>query len=131
MSEIPATARPDRRRRDALAQICFALHVVVMIFIIFGWIAPIRAVLLFYVVFLPLVVLQWQFNKNSCVLNNIESLVRTGGWRDPTNAEEGAWLLGLVRSVLGLELRPAQFDVFIHTMLVIFWGLGVGHLLRS
>jgi len=131
MSEIPPTATLGKRKRDALAQVCFALHLAVMIFIIFGWAVPLRSLLFFYIAFLPAVVLQWQFNKSSCVLNNIESLLRSGGWRDPENVEEGAWLLGLVRSVLGIELRPAHLDAFVHTMLAVFWGLGVGHLLRS
>ena len=81
--------------------------------------------------FVPAVVLQWQFNKGSCLLNNIESLLRTGRWRDPGNAEEGAWLLGLARSALGLEFKPAQLDAFIRAVLVIFWGLAAAHLMRG
>ena len=81
MSEIPATALAVKRRRDALGQTCFALHFAVMLFIVFGWALPQAGALVFYLVFLPAVVVQWQFNKNSCVLNNGESLLRTGRWR--------------------------------------------------
>src|SRR5215469_11266381 len=120
MSEIPVTAAAVKRRRDALGQLCFALHFAVMIYIIFGWAIPQPGLLLFYLVFLPAVIVQWQFNRNSCVLNNAESLIRTGRWRDPGNAEEGAWLLGLIRSVLRIELKPAQMDVLIYVMLALF-----------
>lgn len=131
MSEIPVTVAANKPKRDALGQLCFALHFGAMIFIALGWTVPQAGVLLFYLLFLPAVVVQWRFNKNSCVLNNIESLVRTGRWRDPGNAEEGAWLLGLVRSALRLELKPAQLDALVYIALALFWGLGLAHLLRG
>ncbi|HEX3432070.1 MAG TPA: hypothetical protein VHT03_14410 [Rhizomicrobium sp.] len=131
MSEIPAMPAAGTHRRDALAQGCFLLHFAVMVFIVFGWALPNAVLLLVYLAFLPAVVVQWQFNKNSCLLNNAESLLRTGSWRDPANTEEGAWLLGLVRSALGLELKPRQLDAFVYTVLVLFWGLGLGHLLHA
>ena len=71
--------------RDALGNFCFYLHFAVMIYIVLGWLVPVQALLIFYVGFLPLVAVQWQFNKNSCVLKNLESLIRTGQWRDPHN----------------------------------------------
>lgn len=131
MSEIPVAPAVARRRRDILGQFCFALHLAIMIFIVFGWALPQRGLLIFYLAFLPAVVVQWLFNKNTCVLNNLESLFRTGRWRDPANAEEGAWLAGVIRSVLRLELKPAQLDAFVYVVLVLFWGLGLLHLLRG
>src|SRR5215469_5739136 len=82
-------AAPSRAAgaRDALGNFCFYLHFAVMIYILVGWGAPYRPALLFYLAFLPAVAVQWQFNKNSCVLNNVESLIRTGQWRDPHNKE--------------------------------------------
>lgn len=131
MSEIQAVARAGKRKRDALGQLCFALHLGVMVFIVVGWALPQPVALIAYLVFLPAVVVQWQFNKNSCVLNNVESLLRTGRWRDSGNAEEGAWLLGLARSVLRLELKPAYLDVFVYVILGLFWCFGMAHLLRG
>src|SRR5437588_13055795 len=130
MSEIPAVAAAEKRKRDGLGQLCFVLHLGIMIFIALGWALPQPSALVFYLMFLPAVVVQWQFNKNSCVLNNIESLLRTGRWRDAGNVEEGAWLLGVARSVLGFQLKPAQLEAFVYTVMVLFWGLGLTHLLR-
>jgi hypothetical protein len=129
MSEIRTTGVGVRR--DALGRACFVLHLAIMIFIIAGWALPVPGLLVFYLALLPAVVLQWQLNRGSCVLNNIESLLRTRRWRDPGNAEEGAWLLGLARSALGLELRPAQLDVLVLTVLILFWVLAAAHLLRG
>lgn len=63
------------------------------------------------------------------VLNNIESLIRTGRWRNPSNREEGAWLRTLVNDKTGWDLSRRQMDAFINTVLVAFWSLGFGRLM--
>ena len=116
-------------RRDGLGWFCFHHHIAVMIYIVFGWLVPLHAALLFYLVFLPAVALQWRFNKNSCVLNNVESLIRTGHGATPNNREEGAWLLTLAQSTLGIPVTPAQVDAFTYAVLVL--RLGPRRLWRS
>lgn len=115
--------------RDALGQSCFIFHFAIMLYIVLGWVAPWHAALDFYVAFLPLVAIQWQFNQNSCVLNNLESLLRTGRWRDAANEEEGAWLLTLARDTIGLNATPAQMDAFIYAVLALLWLTGLTRLL--
>jgi hypothetical protein len=127
--EHDAAVPAAQTRRDLLGQACFYLHLVVMLYIVFGWAAPWRGALLFYAAFLPAVATQWLLNKNSCVLNNFESLIRTGRWRDAGNEEEGAWLLTLARDTLGLRATPAQMDAFIYMVLALLWGLGLSHVL--
>jgi hypothetical protein len=123
------SALPDApQKRDLLGNFCFYLHFAVMLFIVLGWLVPWRPTLILYVAFLPLVVIQWQFNKNSCVLNNLESFIRTGAWRHAGNAEEGAWLLTLARNALGIRVTHAQMDAFIYTVVGLLWLLGLGHL---
>jgi hypothetical protein len=128
-----ASALPSRvaEKRDALGNLCFCLHLAVMIFIVTGWLMPWRGALLFYLAFLPAVAVQWQFNKNSCVLNNVESFIRTGGWRDPNNREEGAWLQTLLLGVTGIGFKPWQINLLTYSVLVLLWGLGLGHFLVS
>src|SRR5580698_9983355 len=116
--------------RDALGNACFYLHLAIMLYIVFGWLVPSAIALTFYVCFLPAVATQWLFNKNSCVLNNIETLIRTGRWRNPANEEEGALLLTLAKSLLGINATPRQMDMFIYAVLVVLWSLGLAHLLR-
>lgn len=118
-------------RRDALGRACFVLHFAVMLYIVLGWLTPSRGGLAFYVVFLPAVAVQWLFNKNSCVLNNMESWARTGRWRDDANEEEGAWLLTLARNTLGLNATPAQMDTFIYAILATLWALGLARVLGA
>ena len=118
-------------RRDALATFCFYLHFAVMIYVAAGWLIPGRAVLAFYLLFLPVVMVQWWFNKNSCVLNNIESFLRTRNWRSASNPEEGAWLGTLARDALGIEPTPLQIEIFTYAIMALFWGLGLWHLMIS
>lgn len=134
MSNVPrdeeATAVAAASRRDALGNFCFYLHFAIMLYIVFGWLAPWEVGLKFYLFFLPAVATQWLFNKNSCVLNNLETLLRTGHWRSPHNEEEGAWLLTLARDTLGVKATPAQMDLFIYAVLAVLWAFALVHEIR-
>ncbi len=129
-SEIE-TAIPLRpQKRDLLGQACFLIHFLPLIYVVSGWLAPWRGALFFYLAFLPAMFLQWRLNRDSCVLNNVESLIRTGRWRNPSNREEGAWLRTLVNEKTGLNLSRRQVDTFINGVLVVFWFLGAIRLMR-
>ena len=115
-------------RRDLLGSLCFYLHFAIMILIVVGWLVPNRIELVAYLIFLPAVTVQWWFNKNSCLLNNVESFLRSGSWRSSSNPEEGAWLATLARNTLGIEPTPLQTDVFTYAIMALFWSLGFWHL---
>lgn len=114
-------------KRDGLGRACFVIHICFLIFIVTGWL--LRPLLIVYLVFLPAMVLHWYVNKGTCVLNNLESLIRTGRWRDPANCEEGAWLKTLIHSVTGLSFTISQVDRITYAVIATLWGLGLWHLL--
>ncbi|MDE2184321.1 MAG: hypothetical protein KGJ78_14975 [Alphaproteobacteria bacterium] len=124
------TADPGGRPvgRDVLGQGCFALHIAIMLYIVGGWAVPARGALIFYLLFVPAVALHWLFNRNACILNNLESVMRTGRWRDPTNREEGAWLLTLVKDATGIVLTPGQMDAVSYVVMALLWGAALWHL---
>jgi hypothetical protein len=114
--------------RDGLGRFCFWLHIVILIFILAGWAIPARGVLIFYLCFLPLVVLHWNLNKGACILNNIESWLRHGRWRAPErNPEEGAWLRTLIRTQTGIALTQGRMDLIIYAAMALFWALAWAH----
>ena len=86
---------------------------------------PGMAALVFYLFFVPAVALQWQFNANACVLNNLESWLRSGQWRDPSNREEGAWLATLCRG-LSAAFGPGLWRSTSSPM-PCFWRFGLWH----
>lgn len=122
-------AAADAGRRDLLGHSCFYLHFAVMLFIVLGWLLPWRPALAFYLVFIPGVFLQWQVNKDTCILNNIEGWLRTGSWRNKqANPEEGAWVQTLARDVTGIAFSEAQVNVLIYGVLVLGWCLALARL---
>jgi hypothetical protein len=127
---IATTAPSPLEKRDLLGNFCFYLHFAVMITIVAGWAVPWHPFLVFYLVLLPLMVLTWQLNKNSCVLNNIESFMRYGTWRAEQNAEEGAWLLTLIKNVTGVTLAVWQVDAITYSILAMLWLAGLSHIYR-
>lgn len=116
-------------RRDLLGQACHILHIAVMLYFVVGWLAPWRPALGFYLAFVPAVALQWQVNKNACILNNLESWLRSRRWRDPANREEGAWLASLCEDWLGFRPGPLAVDLFTYAVLAVFWAIALIHLL--
>lgn len=126
--ETPAAVVAGAAGRDGLGWSCHILHLAIMVYFVVGWLAPWRAALFFYMGFVPAVALQWQFNKNACVLNNIESLIRTGRWRDPSSREEGAWLATLAEDALGFRPGPLAVDIFTYAVLLAFWSMALIHL---
>lgn len=114
--------------RDALGWLCFVLHLVLVIYAALGWAVPWRPLLIFYLFYIPAMFLQWQFNSGSCVLNNTETLIRTGRWRNPANREEGAFLKTLVEDMTGFQPSKRQMNGIIYCLISAFWLLGAGHL---
>ncbi|MBU6444225.1 MAG: hypothetical protein KGR48_09980 [Alphaproteobacteria bacterium] len=107
--------------RDALGWACHLVHLAVMVYFVTGWLAPARAGLFIYMGFVPAVALQWQVNRNTCVLSNLEALLRTGRWRNPANPEEGAWFATLCADTLGFRPSPLQVNVFLYSLLFVLW----------
>ena len=118
-------------RRDALGQFCFILHLMILAFIVLGWILPWRGALIFYLGFLPVTMLHWWLNGGNCILNNLENWLRQRRWRvGAANPEEGAWLRTLTQSVTGVAFSRLQMDLIIYAAMALFWALAWHHLLQ-
>jgi hypothetical protein len=123
-------ASRTRPGRDALGNFCFYLHIVILAFIVLGWLIPSRGMLIAYLVFLPATVLHWKLNAGACVLNNLENWLRYRRWRAPErNPEEGAWLRTLLRSLTGIALTRKMMDLVIYGAMALFWVLAWRHFL--
>lgn len=115
-------------RRDALGRTCHGLHLLVMLYFVAGWAVPSVRALWFYLGFVPAVALQWQVNGDACILNNLESWLRRGRWRDPTNREEGAWLATLCEDWTGWRPAPLAVNLFTYSVLLLLWAMALIHL---
>ena len=116
-------------KRDALAWICFLVHIMVLVYVVLGWSVPLRVWLLLYLIFLPAMVLHWRLNRDACILNNLENWLRVRRWRAPeTNREEGAWLRTLLADTTGIGFGRRQMDAVIYGAVGLFWLLALAHL---
>ena len=128
-TDILDSALPEHpQKRDVMGNAFFYHHFAMMLYIVGGWSIPFKPALWFYVFFIPSVVLQWRLNRNTCIINNIETMIRTGKWRNVQNTEEGGWLWTLARRLTGWDISHFAMDVFIYCLMGTFLLLGLSHL---
>jgi hypothetical protein len=123
-------ARPLLTGKTALhtRSACHGLHMALVFFGLLGWIVPQSNWLIAHLVFIPALLLTWQLNQCTCPLNNLETWLTTGRWRNPANVEEGGFLRGIAARYLGLELSEAVMNRIIYIAMVVVWSLSWLHL---
>ncbi len=114
--------------RDLLGISFFLFHLCICAYIVWGWVVPSTSALVFYLVFLPLVAMQWLVNRGSCIISNFETLLRARRWRDPQRAREGRFISTAAFSLFGVKTSPANIDALSFGALFLLWLLGFRHL---
>ncbi len=114
----------------ALKWSCHVHHLGLVGFGLLAWLVPVGEVLLAHLAFIPALIAVWRMNADSCPLNNLESLLTTGRWRDETNEEEGAFLLTAVRRYLGLNPTAETMNRIIYGIMGLAWVLSLAHYAR-
>lgn len=125
----PAPKGPDWARGPLLA-LLGAFHLLFIPYILLGWLVPERTWLIVHLIGLPAIVLQWRLNDNVCILNNLESWLRTGCWRDRSDPAQGAWVLSLIMRLTGYALPAWFMDAIIYVLMTVSWSLSAAHLAR-
>lgn len=112
----------------ALRVFCHGLHMALVFYGLFGWLIPSEPWLVAHLIFIPALVVVWVANKGVCPLNNVETLLTSGRWRDPDNAEEGSFLVVIVERYL--DVRPTQglMDRVTYGLMAFVWMLSWLHL---
>lgn len=98
------------------------LHWVLVGFALVGWLATSEPWLLVYLIYVPLMVIHWSFNENSCIVSNFETYLLTGKWRNEHNPEEGAFVRTALLRVFGRAPPEKAFDVFIRVLMIATWS---------
>ena len=119
--------RPKQPRTDALGRSLFVFHVLVGLYLCFGWLIPGAFALAVYMVVLPVIAVQWLLNQGSCVLNNFESWLRHGHWRDPRNYEEAGWLAMLANWLFRWTPSRSTLDTISYATVAGLWLLAFAH----
>jgi len=110
-------------RSDAMGLSFFIAHLAIGAYVLLGWIVSPPPALAFYLLLLPLMATQWYVNQGSCVVNNIESWLRNGRWRDPANPEEAGFLRMLCHWLFRVRPHPLVLDRFSYAAVLILWLL--------
>ena len=97
-----------------------SVHLVIVAYVGIGWLGSSRATLLFYLLLLPTIAIQWLLNAGTSILNNVESLVYTRHWHDERNSLEGHFFQSLLR-VVGITASNALINVVVCTIMLFFW----------
>ena len=114
-------------RRDGLGHSCLIFHLAVGAFVLAGWLISSTEALLFYLFLLPAMATQWAVNRGSCVINNIETWLRTGRWRDQENGEDGRYLAMLCDWFFVVRPDPVTLDLLSYSVILVLWVLGLDH----
>jgi hypothetical protein len=117
-----------RPRIDPLGRSLFVFHVLVGLYLTLGWLVPVTMALALYMVVLPVIAGQWLINKGSCVLNNFETWLRHGRWRDERNPEEGGWLAMLAHWLFRWKPSRKTLGALSYASVAALWLLAFGHL---
>ena len=72
------------------------VHYAAIVFLVFGWLVPNHFWLKVHAVSIPLVVAHWKLNRDTCVLTNLEAILR-GEPPYPENGE-GQFVAGLLEA---------------------------------
>ena len=111
-----------------LRTLCHGLHMALVFYALLGWLIPSAPWLVAHLVYMPGLIAVWLANRGTCPLNNIETYLTKGQWRDPSNAEEGSFLVTIVERYLKLKPTQRQMDAVTYALMVLVCGLSWLHL---
>ncbi|MEL7034897.1 MAG: DUF2784 family protein [Cyanobacteria bacterium J06592_8] len=80
------------------------IHILILFFVIFGWLIPSQLWRIIHLIFIPAMILQWQFNQGTCILTNLENKLR--GETAQKQQQQGQFIKGL----LGKCCQPLPSD---------------------
>jgi hypothetical protein len=115
-------------RLDGIGLSFFLTHLAIGAYVLLGWLVSPAPALTIYLVLLPAMATQWYVNRGSCVMNNIESWLRSGRWRDPNNPEEAGFLLMLCQWAFRARPHPSVLDRFSYGAVLVLWLLAASRL---
>ena len=110
---------------------CHAFHMLLVFYGLLGWLIPSEPWLIAHLTFIPGLLAVWRVNDGVCPLNNLESFLTTGVWRNSANPEEGSFIRAVVARYLTLEPTQKQMDTVTYAIVAAVWLLSCLHLAKQ
>lgn len=111
-----------------MRSISHGLHMALVFFGLLGWIVPQNDWLIAHLIFIPGLLVVWRLNENTCPINNLETWLTTGRWRNPANVEEGGFVRAAVARYMGIELSETVMNNVIYGLMGLTWLFSWLHL---
>lgn len=105
-----------------LANILYAFHFLLVIFILVGHsLLPIKY-LKYYLILVLIIFLGWNDLNGQCFLTSLEYYLRTGEWNKKTTDEGGPeFVRPLIKKIFNLDLSKPQVDRLNNFVFLICW----------
>ena len=103
------------------------IHIGLFLFLISGWSCPSPSVLKTHALLIPLLIVHWRTNNNTCFLTNLEHWVRGG--KTSHEEQRGSFVKSIVENTCGISpsdsvLEACIYLTMISLMTISFWRLG-------
>lgn len=99
------------------------LHLLILLYMVFGWAINSKSALYFYVIAVPVLMIHWQLNDGTCYLTNLEHKLK--GDTANKGEQEGAFIRSLLAKATGANAKDWQLFILIYGVLIIGWMAGV------
>ncbi len=102
-----------------------ALHLGILLFVVFGWIFEDAYILWFHIALLPLILLQWKLNKGRCVLTDLEYFLVGENKSTSEGDEAPGFVRRIVMSVCNVNPTEEQLEHVLTAIMTICWLLSL------
>ena len=101
-------------------------HLAILFFVVLGWLISNPTLLIIHLIFLPIMIVQWQFNQGTCILTNLENYIK--GETPEKTEQQGQF----IKNILGKCFNPLPTDAtlkkIVYGIIVLSWLLSASHL---
>lgn len=106
-----------------------ALHIVVIIFVLFAWLVPDPMVLKVHLAFVPLMIVHWLSNKGTCFLTNIENWLLGASGRK--NEQQGEFSRRLIETLCRVTPSDRALCLIIYSLVLASWSASLYRILSQ
>ncbi len=96
------------------------LHIAILILNLTGWLLP-HKWLWIYLIWIPLMIIQWQLNQGTCVLTNLENYL-VGEINRPKSQQQGQFIKSLFLKLCGFTPSDTVLKYLIYLTIFCCWS---------
>ena len=105
------------------------IHLLVLVFMLIGWAFPWKAAWIAHAVTIPAMMLQWRFNKGTCLLTNLENFIK--GNLVERNAQQGQFIKGLLGKCFNPLPADHKIKFWLYAILWTVFAVSSGRILMT